>query len=490
MPAIITDKFRLHNASQFEESFTETNGNTYYLGIGRPIPYATSTRGDSRTENLGTDASPITPADAITDQLYAYDDLLAVKKVTSADITFAVPRRNWTTGTIYDMYRHDYGNRVTGTTNVQQSYSQAVTLFNSTFYVKNSANRVYKCLFNNNNAASTDEPTTTSPSAVQTTSDGYKWKFMYELTAAQIANFTSTDFMPVATDATVANAATDGNIQIITIKSAGTGGTNGTHTGIPIRGDGSGGTCSVTIASGAVSSVVVTGTPINYTFAYIRVADINSAGGGSLTGAELDCIIEPQGGHGKDAVKELGGFFIMMNQSLEGTEAGSSGDYAVDQDFRRIVLIKDPKSGGSAATATTLRATKAIRFASSPTPGTFQVDEEINQASTGAVGKVVQWDATNRILYYVQTRFNDEGIDTNGNQTAFSGANIVTGQTSSATGTPDTSVSSTVNNVVFSSGYSSPEIDHDSGEVLYLENRAPVVRAADQTENIKLIVEF
>ena len=38
--------------------------------------------------------------------------------------------------------------------------------------------------------------------------------------------------------------------------------------------------------------------------------------------------------------------------------------------------------------------------------GTFTVDEEINQASTG-VGKVVEWDVTNRILYYVQTRHND-----------------------------------------------------------------------------------
>ena len=88
--------------------------------------------------------------------------------------------------------------------------------------------------------------------------------------------------------------------------------------------------------------------------------------------------------------------------------------------------MRDPKSGGSAASANTLRATKAIRFASSPTPGSFAVDEEINQASTGAAGKVVEYDSTNRILYYIQTRFNDEGADSNGNITAFSGTNVVT----------------------------------------------------------------
>ena len=46
------------------------------------------------------------------------------------------------------------------------------------------------------------------------------------------------------------------------------------------------------------------------------------------------------------------------------------------------------------------------------------------------------------------------------------------------------------NNVVFVSGYSVSEIDHDSGDILYIENRAPITRAADQTENIKLVIEF
>ena len=58
MPAIITNKFRLHNAEQFYESFTETASNTYYLAIGRPQSFGTKTRGDSRTVNEGSDSSP------------------------------------------------------------------------------------------------------------------------------------------------------------------------------------------------------------------------------------------------------------------------------------------------------------------------------------------------------------------------------------------------------------------------------------------------
>ena len=489
MPAIITNKFRINNAEQFSESFSEASPEVYYLGIGRPQAFATQTRGDLRTENQGTDSAAITPADSIIEEFNTFDDLLAVKKLSSSDVSFVIPRRNWVTSTVYDYYRHDYGNRITGTTSIQTANSGATTLFDATFYVLTTARNVYKCLDNNNNAASTTEPTGTSTS-VLTTADGYKWKYMYTLSATQQANFLSTDFMAVETNSTVSSAAIDGAINIVKIKSAGTGGTNGTYTGIAVKGDGSSGTVSVVVSGGSVTSVTITNAGTGYTIAYIRNADIVTAGATGLTGAEIDVIIPPKGGHGFDAVKQLGGFFVMLNASLEGTESTNTGDFTAENDFRRIILIRNPFSGGSAASATTLRATKAVRFAASPAPGTFTTDEEINQATTGAVGRVVEWDASNRILHYIQTRFNDEGIDSNGNRTAFSGANVITGQTSGATGTPSAVASETSDQITFTNGYSDTELDRHKGDVLYIENRAPITRAADQTENIKLVIEF
>ena len=486
MPAIITNKFRLHNASNFVESFSESSPNIYYLAIGRPQAFATSTGGDSRTQFEGTDASPLTPTDSVSDEFYFFDDVIAAKRITTSDISRVVPRRNWTTGTTYDIYRHDYGQYVKGSSSTTISAnSGATSLADATFYVLSSDNNVYKCLGNNGNSASTVEPTGTSTS-ILTTGDSYKWKYMYTLTASEQTNFLSTDFMHVSTDSTVSSAAVDGAIDTILIKTAGSGGANGTHTGVAIRGDGSSGECSVTVAGGAVTAVTVTTAGSGYTFAYIRNADIVSAGATSLSGAELDVIIPPKGGHGANAVEELGGHFVMMNTDFTGDESSNSGDFTTQNDFRRVGLLLDPTTGGSAASATTLRGTKAVKL--SGTPGTFTVDEEINQASTGAVGKVVEYDSTNKILYYIQTRFNDEGVDSNGNLTAFSGANAITGQDSSAAGTPDTSTQ-TVDNIVFSSGYNSGEIDADT-DVLYQENRSPITRASDQTENIKLIVEF
>src|SRR5210317_476563 len=395
MPAIVTNKFRIHNSEQFSESFSEATPNVYYLLLGRPQAFATSTRPDSRTENEGSDSSPLTPVDSVDTEFYTFDDAIAAKKITSSNVSYVIPRKNWATGTVYDMYRHDYGRRITGTTTAKTSTSGASNLWDATFYVLNSNNNVYKCLDNNSGANSTVEPTGTSNSILTTSPDGYKWKYMYTLSAAQQTNFLSTDFMAVATNTTVRDANTNGAIDIVKIKSAGSGGTDGTHTGIAIKGDGSSGTVSVTVSSGVVTAVTVTAGGTGYTYGYIRNADIVSAGATGLSGSELDVIIGPKGGHGENAIEELGGYFVMLNTNFEAGETSNSGDFTTANDFRRVALMRDIESASSSATATTLRGTKAI-LVTSPS-GNFTVDEEINQATTGAVGKVVEWDSSNNI---------------------------------------------------------------------------------------------
>ena len=485
MAAIITNKFRINNAEQFVESFSEAAATTYYLFIGRSHSWATDADVQGNSINEGTDASPPTPNDDVTSEFYNYDDMLGAKIITSSDVSHVIPRRNWTTGTTYDMYEHNISSS-------NAANSGATNLFDSTFFVMNSSNAVYKVIENDGATASTVEPTSTSNSIFET-SDGYRWKYMYSLTSSEALNFMSTDFIHVSTDSTVSAAAVDGALDTILVVSGGSSfntSSGSTISGIPIRGDGSGGVASVTISSGAITAAEVTTAGTGYTFAYIRDADIIAAtnAGGAGSGSNLNVIIPPKGGHGSNAVKELGGFFVMINKSLVGVEGTS--DIGVGNDFRRIGLLRDPTNFGTStvASATTRRQIYALKFAS--VSGTFTADEEINQASTGAVGKVVEYDSTNLILYYYQTRFPDCGTDSNGNLTAFSGANAVTGQSSSASATPDTSNSNTVNGVEFSSGYANPELAYDSGDMIYVEERSPITRASDQTENVKLIIEF
>jgi len=485
MAAIITNKFRINNAEQFAESFSETAAETYYLFIGRAHSWASDVDVQGNTIAEGTDASPPTPNDDVTSEFYNWDDMLGAKIIASTDVSRVIPRRNWTTGTTYDMYEHDISSS-------NASASGATNLFDSTYVVMNSVFAVYKVIENDGATASTVEPTSTSNS-IFSTSDGYRWKYMYSLTSAETLNFMSTDFIHASTDSTVSAAAVDGALDTALVVAGGSSystSSGATISAIPIRGDGASGVASVVIASGAVASVSITTAGTGYTFAYIRNADIIAAtnAGGAGSGANINVIIPPKGGHGKDALVELGAFYVMMNKSLVGVEGTS--DIGVGNDFRRIGLVRNPTNFGTTtvASAATRRQIYAAVFSS--VSGTFAADEEINQASTGAVGKVVEYDATNKLLYWVQTRFPDVGTDTNGNATAFSGANAITGQTSSAAATPLTSSSTDVNGVSITSGYSNPELNADSGDIIYVENRSPITRASDQTENIKLIIEF
>ena len=498
MAAIITEKFRLHNADQFEESFTESANSTYYLFIGKSTPYTSGTSG-------GSDASPPTPVDGPSDEFFSWDDMLAAKKVTSSEVQRVIPRRNWANSTKFDMYRPDYSASVTAT-------SGATNLYDSTFYFMTSDFRVYKVLDNNAGTAySGTEPTSTSNAPFSL--GGYVLQYMYSLTSAQINSFLTADFMPVATDSTVSGAATDGAIDSL-IVTGGSGYTNGTYYAA-VYGDGtsqgtsSGAIVRITVSSGVIQAFGLTaGTDTTvhaagsgYTFGTVNLASgytfsdaaLSSASAIGGSGGSISVVIGPKGGHGFNAVQELGGHYVMLGTTLTGAEGD---DITTGNDFRKIGLVVDPNTYGtsSVASISTARMTYALKLTSQS--GTFDVDEKISQASTGAIGKVVEWDSSNSILYYTQERFGDYGTNgTTGAYVAFSGANAVTGATSSATGTPDANADAAVtlaggNTITFTDGYANPELDADSGNIIYLENRKPISRSDDQIEDIKVIVEF
>ena len=372
------------------------------------------------------------------------------------------------------MYRHDISSSNTST-------SGASSLYDSSFYFMTTDFNVYKVLDNNGGTAySGVEPTSTATAPFSL--GGYLLQYMYTITSSDAQKFVTTDFIPVQTDSTVSAAATDGAIDNIVITAGGSS-YSSTPT-VTITGDGSGATASATVAGNAVTGITITDNGSGYTFATVTI----SGGGG--TGATAEAIISPKGGHGFDAVAELGGHFVMTATTLT---AGESDDFTTANDFRQIGLVVNPTNFGTAtiASASTARQTFAVVFPSGT--GDFVIDEEINQASTNAVGKVVEWDSSNRILFYQQERFSDFGTHTDGSAPAFSGANAITGQTSGTTRTPDTTASSVTfgsTTITLTSGYANPELQPDSGNIVYLEQRRPINRNTDQSEDIRLIIEF
>tara|TARA_B100001079_G_scaffold85297_1_gene73402 strand:+ start:79 stop:720 length:642 start_codon:yes stop_codon:yes gene_type:complete len=212
--------------------------------------------------------------------------------------------------------------------------------------------------------------------------------------------------------------------------------------------------------------------------------------GGS--GGAVEVVISPKNGHGNDAIGELGGHFVMTATTLSQAEGD---DITTSNDFRQVGIIVDPTNFGTSTVATASTARQTFVVKGSSVSGTFEVDEKITQATTGAVGKVVEFDSTRSLLYFQQERFGDFGTtSTNGDHSVFEGTNVITGATSSATLTPS-SDSETItlannNTLATTSGYQNPELQPDSGNIIYLENRKPIQRDSDQTEDIKLIIEF
>ena len=500
MAAIITEKFRQSNADAF---FADVASSKYYMFVGKPSPWT--------SEGAATDSAPPAPVDSIAPESYYWDDMLAAKLISSK--SYVIPRRDFSTSVAFDMYRHDVGGVSTGnySNTKTTSSSGATNVFDSTYYFKTSEHKVYKVLYNGDQlqtgAANISGSEPTSVNAAPFWQDNnYYIKFMYTMTTSEVQNFLTTDFMPVKVNA---NADANRGVYVFMVTSGGSGYPNGTFY-TKVRGDGSGGIAKLVVAGNSIaefgnnalsSTSYMQANGTGYSFANFDLSGTNiytdAAASSAIAGATLSAwngatagtikaIIDPTGGHGTDDIAELGGHFVMLQSKLEPADS----DVVQVNDFRRVGIVKNPKDSATnnVAALATARTTNAILMAAGGT-GTFQIDEKITQASTGANGTVVEWDATNRILYYVQEKYTNYGLDANQNLTAFSGVNAVTGANSSAVHTP-ANTSGTTNGVVFASGYANPELSRDTGEIIYVENRRAISRASDQTEDIKVVVEF
>ena len=171
----------------------------------------------------------------------------------------------------------------------------------------------------------------------------------------------------------------------------------------------------------------------------------------------------------------------------------ADSDVVQVNDFRRVGIGKNPINPltSQISVLSSARTTGAIRITANVA---FQVDEEIFQAGSHARARVVEYDSTNKIIYYIQEKYSTYGLSTDNsvknNIVAFNTTGQITGVTSSVNGTVDTNADSTINGVSFTDGLSGPELNRDSGDIIYAENRRAISRASDQTEDIKVVVEF
>ena len=512
MPAIITDQIRVLNAENFVNGISTTT-NSYYVFIG--LPNATEINSDWNTNTPA-------PIDNFDDHDNIHDTLISAKKVNSSDVLQVIRKISWTTGTIYEMYRHDYDiNNTTPQTN-------SSSLYNSNFYVMNSDFRVYECIYNGANPtnsgkgiASLEEPTHTDLQP-RLESDGYLWKYLYTIKPSDIVKFDSVDYIPVPQDwlnnsdtLDVRNAAVDGKIETVVIEDTTSAAYqfSGTKNNVPIRGDGQDGLASVSFVNGKPISVQVTNGGSGYTFATL---DLDSVVTGS--GAVFSVIIPPPKGHGADIYSELGANKVLVYSRIENSDT-TNPDFPVGNQFARIGILKNPNVNGTTnlLTASSASGVYGLRLAGAASSTmSVSVDGQITQTigiGSTAVGKIISYDPVTKFLRYWQ----DRSLATNSStgvsptfgyrlnrftSTPSTGGSInvvvttTTGTETVGIETTFTGVSTSVNSKTYyfgqsiNSGIASPEIEKYSGDIIYIDNRPEVTRAPNQREDIKIVLEF
>lgn len=173
-----------------------SNVANYYYTFGKSTPWepeqtaAEAASETSLTTSILDDTNPQSVSDTYSYELETRRNIQYVKQINPNDIAIVTKRYNWTLGLIYDQY-DEY-------TSDKPSYTGAAQLSAARFYVLTDEMNVYKCLYNNKNAASGVKPTGTSPYPF-TTADGYIWKFMYSIPISLRNKFLNTRYMPVVT---------------------------------------------------------------------------------------------------------------------------------------------------------------------------------------------------------------------------------------------------------------------------------------------------
>lgn len=138
---------------------------TYYYTLGKSTAWT-------------NEEDPELPIDTEKYELQTRSDFLYMKRIDRTSISFVLPRVDYVSGIVYDIY------------------DDSISLDNKNYYVMNSDYNVYKCLFNNTGAPSTIEPFGTSAKEV-TLDDGYVWKYIYSVPPSLRNKFLTSDSMPI-----------------------------------------------------------------------------------------------------------------------------------------------------------------------------------------------------------------------------------------------------------------------------------------------------
>lgn len=490
MAAIIRDEFKVRALSSFISSL---GTDSLYLGIARPYYW------DTIAEN---DVIVPIPTNTVIGTDDDWEDMIALKKVNQSDTAHGIFKELWTSNVVYDVYRHDWDSTITSKytgSNANDSLPNGIGATKSVVITSNYS--IYICIkqkiINAEVQPSLYSPDTGTAVGTNTgvvkTADGYYWKLLAVTSASNIIKFSTKYYHPIST-LTSAPAPSDpyypqwenqeysknfkGGIYTIVVTGNGTGynsGTAGTRNvtdaetdaEFKVIGDGVGLQYTVSYGSGGtISDIEITNPGAGYTHAQITAS--------TGAGAAFDIIFTSMRGLGVDPIKDVSARFLLINTKLE--EAEGSGDFTVENEYRKILLAYNPTTYGTStvATASTLDAAITLMIGTGLGVGAYPIDAVVTGATTGCKARVVDFDETTGALRIIRTSSENLG-SLYANNSFQVGENV-----SSSPGTSGGTIASIVN----------PEVQPYSGDIIYSEYRAPILRSPDQSESINIIVKY
>ena len=496
MVATVTDILKRDLLEEIYNSYqnigvAEGDSDRFYMAIGR-------------SEEWDSDSQPPVPNSSVGEVIAFQESIQSMKLIPN--VSYVVPRYNWSAGSVYEAWDNNYGsNTVVGPFgDIQFPY-----------YVVTDENNVYVCVQQGRSTTgqantSNFKPTDVTGNPFTTGDDGYVWKFMFSIGTVEARNYLTSAYLPVElildsseggpafdelstsrqSQLAVQNAAVPGEIIGIAVEDGGAGFTSSPDieiVGVPLFGD------SVVAAqafariyNGSIYEIVMKAdsTQSAYTFGanYYTASVRATTGGGS--GAKLRAITTGELGMGANPIINLNSSAVMFNATLAGDEGG---DFNVSNDFRQIGIVKNPLKDSaqydnfvgtgrdSAVTESTVYAYKYLAL--DPAQNDLVSDnitgDEIVSDANGAQAIVDYYDNQREYLFCHQTA--ETGFK------AFDGSTITV---SEGGGTSAIRINS------FGPNLRPAEVNNFSGEVIYIDNRSPITRDDEQTEDIKIVIDL
>lgn len=517
MPSYISNKVPFNTAEQFKESFSEATPTIGYLFIGNHIANENDDVVPTISESVATDKS-------------VWDNMYAAKKVTGFDVELVTPKIVWSANTKYRQYDDTIDPDDLLSSNTQQNLGP--------MYVINTERNVYLCMCNNVSSNSTVEPSgkNLSSNGNIATSDGYLWKYLYNVRASN--KFFTNNWIPAPVSTskldfdTSSLISVDGELTKIVVSNTGSG---YVHSNITVSSFLSG-TNVLTVANTnnlaanmALSGVGIAGgsfiQSIDTLNLKITLSSNTSANGGGTASANAISVrtriaIDGDGFNAialptlsnssiqKITLTTYGVGYSRANVSIYGTGTGATARVVLPPKFGHgynaakqlgasnvMVAMRigeiDSTEGGLISTGTTFRQYGIMRD-----PYKYGASSPVTSSNANTVIS----QTTNLTIISGSNYNNNEFVyqGTTANTATFSGfvnaqeANLV--RLTRTKGTPvigiplkGTSTNPVGRAVVI---IKNPEFQPYTGDILYVENIARTERTDGQAENIKFVVRF